>query len=101
MGKSFDEAEFEHYMKCQDYFQRDGILIEDYEETFDVVNKAKHYNSFPGVEVIQIIEHLNFCRGSAVKYIARAGLKDKNKELEDLEKAQWYLNREIERIKDK
>lgn len=42
---------------------------------------------------------MNFCRGNAVKYIARAGLKDPDKELEDLQKAAWYINREINRIK--
>jgi hypothetical protein len=56
-----------------------------------------HYTSYP-VEVIQITEHLNFCRGNAVKYIARAGLKNPEKEIEDLRKARWYLDREIARL---
>lgn len=64
----------------------------------DPVSRPKHYTSYP-VEVIQLTEHLNFCRGNAVKYIARAGLKDPQKEVEDLEKAAWYINREIDRIK--
>lgn len=64
----------------------------------DVVNHPSHYTAY-GAEVIDITEHLNFCRGNAVKYIARAGLKDPNKELEDLEKAAFYLNREIARMK--
>jgi len=51
------------------------------------------------VECIQITEHLNFCLGNAVKYIWRAGEKDQAKEIEDLEKASWYLLREIERRK--
>lgn len=63
----------------------------------DPVNHPKHYTAFPGVEVIQITEHLNFCRGNAVKYICRAGLK--GNELQDLEKALWYLQREINRLK--
>lgn len=42
---------------------------------------------------------MNFNRGNAVKYIARAGLKDPDKEVEDLKKAAWYINREISRIK--
>ena len=41
---------------------------------------------------------LNFHRGNAVKYIARAGKKNPGKEIEDLEKAVWYINREIERL---
>jgi hypothetical protein len=63
----------------------------------DSVNHPKHYTSHPsGIEVIQITEHENFCRGNAIKYILRAGLK--GNEIEDLKKAVWYLNREIERL---
>lgn len=71
-----------------------GSNVED-----DAVNHPAHYTAYPGVEVIQITEHLNFCRGNAVKYIARAGLKDPDKTIEDLEKAAWYLDREIARLK--
>lgn len=49
-------------------------------------------------EIIDIIEHLPFNRGSAIKYIARAGFKDSENELDDLKKALWYINREIELI---
>lgn len=66
----------------------------------DPVNKPAHYTQFKGIEVIQLTEHLNFCRGNAVKYIARAGAKDPAMEIQDLEKAVWYINREIQRIKD-
>lgn len=62
----------------------------------DFVNHPPHYTAHPsGVECIQIAEHLNFCLGNALKYIWRAGLK--GDEIEDLKKAAWYLNREIER----
>ena len=44
---------------------------------------------------------MNFCRGNAVKYIVRAGLKDPSKEIEDLEKAVFYLNREIKELKER
>lgn len=64
----------------------------------DPVNHPAHYTSF-GAEVIEITEHLNFNRGSAVKYLARAGLKDPATELQDLEKALWYVSREIARVK--
>lgn len=64
---------------------------------FDSVDRPKHYNVHPsGVECIQVTEHMNFCRGNAMKYLWRAG--DKGNELEDLRKAQWYLAREIERL---
>ncbi|NBU33801.1 DUF3310 domain-containing protein [bacterium] len=63
----------------------------------DTVNHPKHYTSHPsGVECIEITEHMNFCLGNAVKYIWRANLK--GKEIEDLRKARWYIDREIQRI---
>lgn len=63
----------------------------------DVVNHPPHYTSHPsGVECIQITEHMNFCLGNALKYIWRAGLKNNAKE--DIEKAIWYLKRELERM---
>lgn len=63
----------------------------------DNVNHPKHYNSHPsGVECIEITEHMNFCLGNAVKYIWRASIK--GKEIEDLRKARWYIDREISRI---
>lgn len=66
----------------------------------DPINHPSHYTRFKGIEVIQLTEQLNFCRGNAVKYVARAGSKDPASEIEDLKKAIWYIQREIERIKD-
>lgn len=65
-------------------------------EINDLVNHPPHYTAHPsGVECIQVTEHMNFCLGNAVKYIWRADLK--NDAIEDLKKAVWYVNREIER----
>ncbi len=62
----------------------------------DVVNKPAHYRSHPsGIECIQVTEHMGFCLGNAIKYIWRAD--EKGKAVEDLEKAIWYIGREIER----
>lgn len=62
----------------------------------DPVAHPKHYTSHPsGIEAIQITEHMGFCLGNAVKYIWRADLKADA--LEDLRKAAWYVQREIER----
>ena len=62
------------------------------------VNPA-HYKGFSnGAEVIDITESLPYCRGCAIKYIARAGRKDPETEVEDLEKALWYIQREIDRL---
>jgi hypothetical protein len=63
----------------------------------DLINHPPHYTKFP-VEVIEITEQLDFCRGNAVKYLCRAGLKDMATELEDLRKAQWYVNRAIAKL---
>lgn len=65
----------------------------------DMVNHPPHYTQHPsGVECIQITEHMNFCLGNAIKYIWRAGLKSESA-IEDLEKAVWYVSREIEKLK--
>ena len=67
----------------------------------DSVNHPAHYN-IGGVEVIDAIEAwrlgAGFNKGNAIKYIVRAGHKDKVTEIEDLEKAQWYIAREIKRL---
>jgi len=63
---------------------------------FDNVNHPKHYKSHPsGIECIQVTEHMGFCLGNAVKYIWRAD--EKGKAIEDLQKAKWYVEREIEK----
>lgn len=64
----------------------------------DAVNHPKYYQG--KIEVIDFIEdkYLGFNLGNCVKYISRAGKKNPEKLLEDLEKARWYLNREIQRI---
>jgi hypothetical protein len=63
----------------------------------DAVNKPRHYTSHAsGIECIQITEHMNFNLGNAVKYLWRASLK--GRELEDLRKAAYYINREIQRL---
>ncbi len=67
----------------------------------DPVNHPSHYTAYNGLEIIDLTEQMNFNRGNAVKYIARAGLKGAgDKEIEDLEKAAWYINREIQRLRD-
>jgi Protein of unknwon function (DUF3310) len=62
----------------------------------DYVNHPPHYTAHPsGVECITITEWMNFNLGNAVKYIWRSG--DKGATIEDLKKARWYLDREIDR----
>lgn len=65
----------------------------------DPVNNPSHYNRGKIQSADFIIDQgLNFCKGNAVKYIVRAGHKNKDKEIEDLKKAIWYLNKEIETL---
>lgn len=60
------------------------------------VTSPAHY-THGGIETIDFIEakNLNFHLGNAVKYISRAGKKDPEKEIEDLRKAIWYIERQI------
>lgn len=68
--------------------------VESYEE-YDTINSPKHYTEHPSsVECIEIVEHMNFCLGNAIKYIWRS---DKKNGIEDLRKASWYIEREIDR----
>lgn len=67
----------------------------------DNVNHPQHYTD-GSIEVLDFIEDkkINFHRGNAVKYICRAGKKSKETEIEDLQKAVFYLNREIKNLKN-
>lgn len=71
----------------------------------DNVNHPKHYTSDPsGIECIDVTRHRNFNIGNAIKYLWRAGLKEDkdrkliDKQVEDLNKAVWYLVDEIHRL---
>lgn len=62
----------------------------------DPVNSPKHYTSHPsGIDCIEITEHMGFNLGNAIKYIWRADLK--NDGVEDLRKAVWYVQRELQK----
>ena len=71
----------------------------------DNVNHPEHYTSHPsGIECIEIARHYCFAIGNAIKYLWRAGLKkdaslsDKQKEIEDLNKAIWYIKDRIKQL---
>ena len=74
------------------------MLMFEIEEK-EMVNHPSHYNQ--GIETIEYIESwsMNFNTGNVIKYVTRAGYKDN--QLEDLKKAMWYLQREIDRIENK
>lgn len=91
----------------------DEIINENYDLVFNVngfkvdellddpVNRPSHYTDGK-IEVIDYIEDkkLGFCLGNAIKYISRAGKKDPSKEIEDLDKAIWYIKRRIKEIQE-
>lgn len=73
----------------------------------DNVEHPSHYTSHPsGIECIEITRHYCFSIGNAIKYLWRAGLKkdaslsDKQKEIEDLNKAIWYINDRIKQLQE-
>lgn len=66
------------------------------------VDHPKHYGGKENpYEAIKVIEawSLDFCLGNVIKYLSRAGKKNEDKEIEDLEKALWYLQRKIQHLK--
>jgi len=74
------------------------------ENNKEQVNHPQHYggedNTYEAIKVIDAWD-LGFSLGNTIKYISRAGKKGKNKELEDLSKAKWYLEHHIEQLKQK
>jgi hypothetical protein len=71
--------------------------IDFFDKKKESVNHPSHYNNNPsGVECIDVVEHMTFNIGNAIKYLWRAGLKGDL--VEDLKKARWYIDREIQRV---
>jgi hypothetical protein len=71
-------------------------------EAKEAINNPAHYggkeNPYEAIKVIEAWD-LGFCLGNLIKYVSRAGKKGENTKLQDLEKAKWYLEREIENLK--
>ena len=85
--------------KINDIFGGEFMITFEIEEK-EMVNHPSHYN-MGKYEAIDVIEdwNLNFNLGNAVKYISRAGHKDDI--VQDLKKALWYIDREIQRLENK
>jgi hypothetical protein len=67
----------------------------------DMVNHPPHYTSDPsGVEAITVLRHRNYNIGNAMKYLWRAGIKNEDTHIQDLEKAIFYIKDEIKRIQN-
>lgn len=104
-----DKSEYEYELKDDTIIVKarvrkkgEGSSIDlELAEDSDNVSHPPHYADgwSNGAEVIDLTEHLSFCAGNVVKYVCRAGRKDPDKYVEDLEKARWYLDREIERVR--
>jgi hypothetical protein len=88
----------DHWVKRDLYIKAPQTIDKEIEEFFerakDVVNNPKHYTEHPsGIECIEVTEHMGFNLGNAIKYIWRCDLK--KDAIEDLKKAKWYIDREI------
>ena len=96
-GKEMNQNDY-----CSKYAQALHIKVEEIEKVqkleVEKVDHPYHYNK--GIEAIDIIEswELNFSLGNAIKYILRS--PHKGNQLEDLKKASWYINREIQRLEN-
>ena len=97
------QARFEILDFISKYVPHKAQEVEEKEN--DSVNHPSHYTSHPsGIECIEITRHYCFSIGNAIKYLWRAGLKkemgleDREKEIEDLRKAIWYINDRIKQL---
>lgn len=91
-----------HLKDINDFYEAEKAInnTHSFNQEDDPVNQPAHYNLHPsGIECIQITEHMNFNLGNAVKYIWRADLKDNA--TQDLQKAQWYIERELKKRTNK
>ena len=70
-----------------------GEVLSEKDENYEYVDHPKHYNQ-GGIELVNIVDsyQLGFYEGNIVKYVVRSGKKPGNSKLQDLKKAQWYLN---------
>lgn len=97
--KDDDPKLYKEIKEQQQMFESLSLKKNQKEANQDEVNHPKHYISDPsGIECIQITRHRNFNIGNAIKYLWRAGLKDGNSDIQDLQKAVWYIQDEIERL---
>lgn len=97
----------EHFAPTFETSAKPEVVVEKKEE--DMVNHPSHYTWLKekcGIEVIDITRWLDFNIGNAVKYLLRAGhkseqgLSEKEKTIQDLEKAVWYINDKISQLRD-
>lgn len=86
----------------------EGVKRAMTEYSVEKIDHPLHYNTLPAectechhpIECIDVVQHMNFNLGNTVKYIWRAGVKNPQTLIEDLEKARWYLDAEIKRLQN-
>ena len=108
VGTNIDNETFDTKFKhCLKNFKKKNITQEKHRNMEKNVDHPQHYNLHPsGIECIEIAKHYDFCIGNAIKYLWRSGLKseegmsDREKEIEDLEKAVWYIKERIKTLKE-
>ncbi|MEG1695596.1 MAG: DUF3310 domain-containing protein [Acinetobacter sp.] len=96
-----------YWLLCNEDGTVDYSMIADIKDEYievadssDAVNQPSHYTSHPsGIECIEITRHHDFAIGNAIKYLWRAGLKNSDNEVQDLEKAVWYIQDKIKQLK--
>lgn len=105
-----EQGDIYHYWSEEEEFNKYFIDITGYyfdNHSADNVNHPSHYTWLKdkcGIEVIDIVRHMDFCLGNSIKYILRAGhkqdasLTNKQKEIEDLKKAVWYIEDRIKQL---
>ena len=93
-AKPLSEA-VKEWVDCKDD-DDDNEVDKFFKRMKDVVSQPPHYTAHPsGIECIQVTEHMGFNLGNAIKYIWRCDLKQDA--IEDLKKAKWYIEREIDK----
>jgi hypothetical protein len=107
---TFKEDATSNYSYCSiEYFKKFWKPYKENNKTSDKVNHPSHYTwlkDLCGIEVIDITRHMDFNLGNSIKYILRSGHKkeegytDKQKTIEDLKKAIWYINDEIKLLSE-
>ena len=98
--KTKNDWESDYWLKEQ--YNRNRPFKE-HKRLCDTINNVNHPQHYGGIdnpyEAIKVIESwdLNFNLGNVIKYVSRAGKKENKKE--DLQKAAWYINRELKKLK--
>ena len=100
IGNVFEVLSVGVYGNCNlsdgGFYYKSELELADEKEPFNPVTKPSHYNSHPsGIQCIDITKHMGFNLGNVIKYVWRADLKDNA--IEDLKKAKWYIENEIEK----